>query len=217
MSEGRLLIGTRRYSSWSLRGWLSVRLAELDVEETVIALASGPTPAVKAATPSGTVPYLEHRGARIWESLAIAEYCAEFAPSLWPAEISARAHARAISAEMHAGFFPLREAMPMSLFRSGAGGGRTPGALADVARIDAMWSEALSTYGGPFLFGEEFGNADAMYAPVVCRFLTYRPELSAAAQAYCAAVRAHPLVSKWYVLAAREPAEWHLPDHEEPL
>ena len=135
MSEGGLLIGTRRYSSWSLRGWLSVRLAELDVEETVIALASGPTPAVKAATPSGTVPYLEHRGAQIWESLAIAEDCAEFAPSLWPAEVAARAHARAISAEMHAGFFPLREAMPMSLFRSGAGGGRTPGALADIARI----------------------------------------------------------------------------------
>ena len=217
MSEGRLVIGTRRYSSWSLRGWLSVRLAGLAVEEVVIPLTGhGTTPAVKAATPAGLVPYLEHRGARVWESLSIAEYCAEFAPSLWPAEAVARALARSIAAEMHAGFRELRMAMPMNLFRAGAGQGRTPGALDDIARIEAIWREALAASGGPFLFGADFGNADAMYAPVVCRLLTYRPELSAGTLAYCDAVRAHPLVDEWYGLAAQEPESWRLAHYENP-
>ena len=216
MSEGRLVIGTRRYSSWSLRGWLPVRLAGLDVEEVVIPLAGGATPAVKAATPSGMVPFLAHRGARVWESIAIAEYCAGFLPALWPEDVIARARARSIAAEMHAGFRDLRLAMPMSLFRAGEGAGRTPGALADIARIDAIWREALAASGGPFLFGPGFGNADAMYAPVVCRFLTYRPDLSPEARAYCDAVRAHPLVSLWYDLAAQEPAAWRLAKYEEP-
>ncbi|CAH2601226.1 Glutathione S-transferase [Rhodovastum atsumiense] len=216
MPESRLVIGTRRYSSWSLRGWLAVRLAGLDVEEQVLALAGGSTPAVKQATPSGTVPYLEHRGVRVWESLAICEYCADLAPALWPQEPRARAWARSIAAEMHAGFRELRMAMPMSLFRQAQGAGRTEGALADIARIDAGWAEALAASGGPFLFGAAFGAADAMYAPVVCRFLTYQPELSAAARGYCATVRAHPLLEEWYRLAAAEPAAWHLAKYEAP-
>jgi glutathione S-transferase len=216
MAEGRLVIGTRRYSSWSLRGWLAVRLAGLDVEEVVIPVVRGGTPAIKQATPAGTVPYLEHRGARIWESLAIAEYCAEIEPALWPAERVARAWARAAASEMHAGFRALREAMPMNLGGTAAGAGRTPGALADIARIDALWSEALAASGGPYLFGARFGNADVMYAPVVCRFLRYRPVLSAAAERYCAAVRAHPLVEEWYGLAAAEPAAWRIAEYENP-
>jgi glutathione S-transferase len=216
MAEGRLFIGTRRYSSWSLRGWLAVRLAGLDVEEVVIPLAGGITPEIKRATPSGMVPYLEHRGARVWESLAICEYCAEIFPGLWPADPAARAHARAIAAEMHAGFRELRMAMPMSLFRPAAGAGHTPGALADVARIEAIWAEALARHGGPFLFGPAFGNADAMYAPVVARFLTYQPKLSAASLAYCAAVRAAPLVAEWYDKAASESPDWFIPRFEEP-
>ena len=143
MAEGRLFIGTKMYSSWSLRGWLAVRLAELDVEEVVIPLAGGSTPAVKDATPSGTVPYLEHRGARVWESLSIIEYCAELAPSLWPEDPAARAHARSIAAEMHAGFRGLRMAMPMTILNRFPGQGRTPEALADIARIEAIWREAL--------------------------------------------------------------------------
>jgi glutathione S-transferase len=216
MAEGRLFIGTRRYSSWSLRGWLAVRLAGLDVEEVVIPLAGGSTPEIKRATPSGLVPYLEHRGARVWESLAICEYCAEIFPGLWPADPAARAHARAIAAEMHAGFRELRMAMPMSLFRKAAGAGHTPGALADVARIEAIWAESLGRHGGPFLFGGTFGNADSMYAPVVARFLTYQPKLSALSLAYCAAVRAAPLVAEWYDAAAREPVDWFVPRFEEP-
>ena len=217
MAEGRLVIGTKRYSSWSLRGWLAVHLAGLEVEEVVVPLAGGGgTTAIKAISPNGMVPYLEHRGARMWESIAIAEYCAELAPGLWPAERTARAHARAIAAEMHAGFRNLRMAMPMNLGRTFPGRGRTPECLADIARIEAVWAEALAAYGGPFLFGRDFGLVDAMYAPVVARFLTWQPELTATTRGYCAAVRAQPLVARWYDEAAAEPAEWLLEKYENP-
>lgn len=216
MAEGRLVIGTKRYSSWSLRGWLMVHLAELDVEEVLVPLAGGGgTEAIKAISPNALVPYLEHRGARIWESIAIAEYCAEFKADLWPRNRSARAHARSIAAEMHAGFRALRMAMPMNLGRDFAGGGRNPESLADIARIEAIWAEALAAQGGPFLGGAAFGLVDAMYAPVVARFLTWQPETTAVTQGYCAAVRAHPLVDRWYREAAAEPAAWLLAKYED--
>lgn len=216
MPEGRLFIGTRRYSSWSLRGWLAVRLARLDVEEVVIALAPQSTTAIKAASPTGMVPCLEHGGARIWDSLAIAEYCAELTPGLWPADRMVRAHARSVTAEMHSGFRELRVAMPMNLGRDFAGRGRTPGCLADIARIEALWAECLEAHGGPYLFGASFTLADAFYAPVATRFLTWKPELSAPSMAYVEAVRAHPLVAEWYDLARAEPAEWLLDKYENP-
>jgi glutathione S-transferase len=215
VADGRLFLGTKRYSSWSMRGWLAVRLAGLDVEEVVIPMREGRTPEIAAASPNGLVPYLEHKGARVWESLAIAEYCAEVAPALWPAERAARAHARSIASEMHAGFRNLRMAMPMNLGRTFPGLRRTPEALADIARIEAIWAECLAAHGGPFLFGAAFGLADAMYAPVVTRFLTWQPELSAASRRYCDAVRAHPLVERWYADAAAEPAAWLLAKYED--
>jgi len=214
MADGRLVIGTKMYSSWSLRGWLAVHLAGLDVEEVLIPLAGGATSSIKDATPAGLVPYLEHQGAKVWESLAILEYCAEFAPHLWPADRAARAHARSIAAEMHAGFRALRMAMPMTILNTRDSSAATPEAMADVARIDAIWQQALEASGGPFLFGADFGGADVMYAPVVCRFLTWRPAVSAAAQGYMDAVRAHPLMQRWYAEAAREPAEWKLAKYE---
>jgi len=216
MSKGRLVIGNKRYSSWSLRGWLAVHLAGLEVEEVVIPLAGGSTAGIKAVSPNGMVPYLEHGGARIWESLAIAEYCAEAAPALWPADRAARAHARAIASEMHAGFRGLRMAMPMNLGRTFPGRGRTPEALADIARIESLWAEALAAHGGPFLFGAQFTLPDAMYAPVVTRFLTWQPELSATSRAYVQAVRAHPLMERWHAEAAAEPAAWLLDKYENP-
>jgi glutathione S-transferase len=217
MADGRLYIGNRRYSSWSMRGWLAVRLARLDVEEVMIHFTRpGPTDAISRLSPNGLVPYLEHRGARVWESLALCEYCAEVTPSLWPQDRIARAYARGISAEMHAGFSGLRQAMWMNLGRDFSGLGRTPDALADIARIEAMWAETRSRFGGggPFLFGAEFTAADAMYAPVVTRLLTWQPEIGPATRAYCHAVRAHPLVAAWYDGAAAEPEEWLLPDYE---
>jgi len=216
MPEGRLFLGSRRYSSWSLRGWLCVRLAGLEVEEVVIPLGADGTPAIKAVSPNGLVPYLEHGGARVWESIAIAEYCAEQKPGLWPADPAARAHARSIAAEMHAGFRSLRVAMPMNLGREFPGGGRTPEALADIARIEAIWREAIAASGGPFLFGREFGLADAMFAPVVTRFLTWQPEIAPETRAYVQAVRAHPLMEAWYHAALAEPADWLLDKYENP-
>ncbi len=211
MAQNRLVIGNKRFSSWSMRGWLPVRLAGLEVEEVVIPLRGGPTPEVRRVSPGGTVPLLEHDGSRIWESIAICEYCAEFFPDLWPAERTERAHARAIAAEMHSGFAPLRREMSMDICRDDlAGKGRTPEALQNISRIEVIWRETRERFAarGPFLFGENFGAADAMYAPVVTRFLSYQPELALDSWAYCEAVRAHKLVQRWYDEAAAEPPEW---------
>jgi glutathione S-transferase len=216
LADGRLYLGTRRYSSWSLRGWLLVKLAGLDVEEIVIPLAGGNTSAVRDISPNSLVPYLEHQDAKIWESIAIAEYCAEFEPGLWPAGRPARAHARSIAAEMHAGFRALRIAMPMNLGRDYAGLGQNSESLADIARIDQLWTRTREQYGaaGPYLFGATFNAADAMFAPVVTRFLTFAAPLSEAASAYCKAVRAHELVDRWYAQAAQEPPSWQLEKYE---
>lgn len=219
MPDGRLVIANCRTSSWSMRGWLAVKLAGLDVEDVQIPLTRpGPTPAIARVSPNGTVPYLEHAGARIWESLAIVEYCAEIAPALWPAERIARAAARSAAAEMHAGFLGLRRSMWMNLGVDFAGRGRTPEALADIARIEALWADLRARFGGdgPYLFGAAFGAVDAMYAPVVARFLTWQPDLTAPSGAYCRAVRAHPLVAEWYARAEREPVAWRIAEYETP-
>ena len=219
MSEGTLYIGNRRYSSWSMRGWLAVKLAGLDVDVRVIPFTRpGTTKAIQDLSPNGLVPFLEHNGARVWESLAICDYCAELSPGLWPADRVARAHAKSIAAEMHAGFRELRSAMWMALGANFGGLGRTAGALKDIARIEALWAETRGRFGagGPFLFGAEFGAADAMFAPVVARFLLWKPEISADSAAYCSAVRAHPLVAEWYARAAAEPASWQIAEYETP-
>jgi glutathione S-transferase len=217
MTDGVLYIGNKRYSSWSMRGWLAVRLAELDVDIRVIPFERpGPTRAIAAVSPTGLVPFLEHNGARVWESLAICDYCAEQRPGLWPADRVARAHARSIAAEMHAGFRELRTAMWMNLGRDFSGLGRTPGAMADIARIEAVWADTRARFGagGPFLFGADFGVADAMFAPVVARSIGWGVQGSPETAAYCAAVRAHELVAEWYEGAAAEPNEWLVADYE---
>ncbi len=220
MADGKLYIGTRRYSSWSLRGWLPVQMARLNVDIAVIPLAGGgETMAVRKVSPNGLVPYLEHNGHRVWESLAICEYCEEVSSgTIWPRDFAARVHARTIAAEMHAGFRELRIAMPANLGRTFPGKGQTPGALADIGRIERIWTETRARFGadGPFLFGTTFNGADAMFAPIVTRFLTYQPKLTAESHAYCDAVRAHPLVSAWYDTAAGEPDAWLLPRYEDP-
>ncbi len=200
-----------------MRGWLAVQLAGLKVDVEIVQLeASGQTTALRGNTPHGLVPFLEHGGARVWESLAICEYCADIDPALWPVERAARAHARSASAEMHAGFGALRRAMPMNLGRDFEGVVQTAEIASDITRIDVLWREALAEFGrgGPFLYGVDFTLADVMFAPVVTRFLTYRPEISRQSAAYCQAVRAHPLVGKWYEDAAAEPATWRLAKYE---
>ena len=214
----RLIIGNKNYSSWSFRPWLAMKAAGIAFEETLISLEAADFKArVTALSAAGRVPVLIDGDVLVWESLAILEYLADKFPTagLWPRDAGARAHARAISSEMHAGFVPLRRHLPMNMWRSVKPRLLDDSVKADVARIEAIWSGCRTNFGdgGAFLFGR-FSSADAMYAPVVARFLTYQPKLSAVAQDYCAAVRAHPLVANWYALAAKEPSSWRLDKYE---
>ena len=161
------------------------------------------------------MPVLVDGDVHVWESLAILEYLAERFPQarLWPAAADARAHARAVANEMHAGFLPLRRHCPMNVWRPVKRRELTPEALANVRRIDAMWTDARARFGagGPFLFGG-FTNADAMYAPVVSRFATYAVEVGDAARAYMQAIMTLPAWAQWRIAALQEP--WVLPEDE---
>ncbi len=209
-----LIIGNKNYSSWSFRPWLGLKVAGIAFEETVISLeAKDFKSRVTALSGAGRVPVLLDGDVRIWESLAILEYLAEKFPAagLWPKDVGARAHARAIASEMHAGFLPLRRHLPMNAARPVKLRALDTAAAADVARIDAIWSECRTKFGGPFLFGP-FGAADAMYAPVVWRFHTYAVEVGAAARDYMRAVMGLPAWAQWRDAARRE--TWVLPHDE---
>ena len=166
-----------------------------------------------ARSPGGKVPILQDGAVTVWESLAILEYVAETHPELWPRDAVARAHARAIASEMHAGFVPLRRQCPMNMWRPVKKLALSAETAANVARIDAMWSDCRVRFGagGPFLFGR-FTAADAMYAPVVSRFHTYAVEVGAASTAYMGAVMALPAWQEWYAAALKE--EWLLEEDE---
>ena len=204
-----LYIGDRNLSSWSLRANLALAAAGADFTTEVIALDQPMTKAqILARNPAGRVPVLYRDGLAIWDSLAICEYAAELHPDagLWPAEREVRARARSVSAEMHAGFAALRRDMPMNLCASLPGVGHTPDALADAARICAIWREcraAPTAAGGPYRFGR-FTIADAMFAPVTTRFTTYGVAIDDVARAYVAAIAAHPAMVAWREAAARE-------------
>ncbi|MFT8614023.1 MAG: glutathione S-transferase family protein [Gluconobacter oxydans] len=211
---GVLLLGSRRYSSWSLRGWLAVRLAGLDVTEEVIPLkGGGKTTEIHARSPNRMVPYLTHDGADVWESLAICEYCAEIAPSLWPEDRIVRAHARSISAQMHAGFRPIRQNCPMDVERVPAPLPEISEELAaDVALLSRTLKGALLRSGQPtpFLFGERMTVADCMYAPIAIRIHTFELDVDPVVKTWVRTMLDHPLMREWYELAAAEPAEWRL-------
>ena len=210
MSDYTLVIGSKNYSSWSLRGWLALRMAEVPFEERVITFERADrTEAINAQSPSGLVPVLYHGDLVIPDSLAIAEYIAERhgQAGLWPDDPGARALARSVSCEMHAGFPALRQALPMNVRRSRPGLALSPEVGADIRRIDEIWNACRDTYGagGPYLFGG-FTIADAMFAPVVSRFRTYEVALEGAAQDYMAAVWDTPAMREWAAAAADEPA-----------
>ncbi len=205
----KLIVGNKNYSSWSMRPWIAMKMANIPFDETVISLDSPDFKAkVAAVSGSGKVPVLVDGNVSVWESLAILEYLAEKFPKagLWPADVAARAHARAIANEMHAGFLPLRRLLPMNLWRPVIKRDLTPEALVNVQRIEEIWSGSRARYGksGPFLFGQ-FGAADAMYAPVVARFHTYDVAVSASARAYMDAVMALPAWREWHAAGVKEP------------
>ncbi len=210
----RLIIGNKNYSSWSLRPWIAMKAAGIAFGETVISLEAKDFKArVMAVSGAGKVPVLLDGDVRIWESLAILEYLAEKFPAagFWPHDPAARAQARAVASEMHAGFAPLRRQLPMNMWRPVKARVLDAEAVANVARIDAIWSGALAKSGGPFLFGT-FGAADAMFAPIVSRFHTYAIAVGTAARSYMNAVMALPAWSEWRDAARREP--WVLPHDE---
>jgi glutathione S-transferase len=201
-----LVIGNKNYSSWSLRPWLALRVAGIPFEEIRIPLyGPGSKQQILRHSPAGKVPVLVAPEVTVWESLAILEYLADRHPeaALWPADSAQRAHARAVSTEMHAGFAALRANLTMNVRKTFPDHPATPDVMADIARIQAIWKECLQRSGGPFLFGA-FGNADAMFAPVVTRFITYSIKADAASARYIAAIRALPALNEWYDAARGE-------------
>ncbi|MGA8320279.1 MAG: glutathione S-transferase family protein [Xanthobacteraceae bacterium] len=209
-----LIIGNKNYSSWSFRPWIGMKAAGIAFEETAISLEAKDFKArVTAVSGAGKVPVPRDGDVRVWESLAIIEYLAEKFPAagLWPEHPAARAEARAVASEMHAGFAPLRRQLPMNMWRPVKARALDAEASANVARIETIWSECQAKFGGPFLFGK-FGAADAMFAPVVSRFHTYAVAVGTAARSYMNAVMALPAWSEWRDAARREP--WVLPHDE---
>jgi glutathione S-transferase len=209
MPDIKIYLGNKNYSSWSLRPWLALKQTGVEFDEELIPLSEATTRStILRYSPSGRVPALIHNGLTVWDSLAICEYLAESFPAaqLWPADAAARAVARAVSAEMHSGFAALRNHLPMNMRSSFPNRGVTPEVQADINRITAIWRDCRKRFGegGPFLFGG-FTNADAMYAPVVSRFRTYRVELEDEAQAYADAVWALPALQEWLTAAKNEP------------
>ena len=194
----KLHIGDKNYSSWSMRPWLALRVGGIAFDEMMHALPEmGGKPAFGALSPNAKVPALDlGGGVVIAESLAICEWAAEQQPSLWPEDATARALARAASAIMHSGFANLRNDAPMNIRRRSDASRMTADGLADAARVDALWREWLARSGGPFLFGR-WSIADAMYAPVVTRFVTYAIPRSDVAQGYLDRMWAEPNFAAW--------------------
>jgi glutathione S-transferase len=208
MADYTLVIGNKNYSSWSLRPWLLMRHAGLPMREVRVPLYTRESKAqILRYSPSGKVPCLVDGTLSVWDSLAICEYLDERHPDLglWPEDRAARATARSVSAEMHAGFQHLRANMSMNCRRELPGRGRTPEVIAEIARIQDLWSSCRRAHGsaGPFLFGR-FSIADAMYAPVVLRFRTYAVELVPECRAYADAMLALPAIQQWLADAGTE-------------
>ncbi len=208
MAQATLTLTSKNYSSWSLRGWLMAKFAKLDfVEQTM----SPDDPATRAEilllSSSIKVPRLEHGDVKVWDVLAIGEYLNEIKPKagLLPADVAARAHCRAICGEMHSGFAALRSALPMNLKAHFPRFKVWSKAQADIEHVQSIWRDCLETYGGPFLFGAKRTLADAMYAPVCTRFITYDVPLDPVCAAYCDHIMALPEIQEWIEAAKMEP------------
>ncbi|WP_108661572.1 glutathione S-transferase family protein [Acuticoccus kandeliae] len=209
MARAALTISSKNYSSWSLRGWLLCKMAGLDFEEQRVDVDDPETrQELLLLSPSVRVPRLSHEGVEVWDTLAIAEYLNETFPDagLLPIDRAARAHCRAVSGEIHSGFYNLRSALPMNIKAEHKRFKIFSGARPDVQRIKEIWTDCLGTYGGPFLFGEPT-IADAMYAPVCTRFRTYAVELEEPLQAYCETIFAWEPMVEWITDAREEPDE----------
>jgi glutathione S-transferase len=208
MTLPKLIIGNKKYSSWSLRPWIALKAAGMAFEEMMIPMN---TPEFEAARgngqlPTGKVPVLWVDDICIWDSLAIIDYAADMHPTiLWPEDLMARAVARSMCAEMHSGFVGLRMNLPMVTLRTFENFTPNADAQADIHRIEKLWTLARTRYGttGPYLFGK-FSAADCMFAPVVLRFNSYGIKFSSVAQTYVDAMLDHPHMKEWMAGAAQE-------------
>ncbi len=210
MSKATLSIASKNYGSWSLRGWLLCKMADLEFEERPVGSDDPSTRAeLLLLSPSFLVPCLTHDGLKIWDTLAIAEYLHELKPEagLLPADPAQRAHCRSICGEMHSGFSNLRSALPMNLKAHFPGFKSWAGARADIDRVTEIWRDCFNRYKGPYLFGANPCSADAMYAPVCTRLLTYDVALDSASAQYCKTIMAMPHMQEWIVAAKTEPEE----------
>jgi glutathione S-transferase len=204
-----LVIGDKNYSSWSMRPWLALAAFDIPFNEITITLDQPDTVTrIARYSAAGKVPVLLGDNVAVWDSLAICEFAAEQFPDrhLWPQDAAARAVARSICAEMHAGFYGLRSAMPMDIAGRYPGQGHTPQAQADIGRICEIWENCLAEFGHHrYLFGD-FSIADAFFAPIVMRFRSYSVSLAPALQAYVERIIAHPAVARWIAAAEDETA-----------
>ncbi|WP_336973339.1 glutathione S-transferase [Sphingobium aromaticiconvertens] len=210
MATAELTLSSKTYSSWSLRGWLLCRMAGLAVTERMIDIDDPENRAeLLLLSPSVLVPRLTHEGAGVWDTLAIAEYLHELYPDvgMYPTDRVVRAHCRSVSGEIHSGFANLRSALPMNLKVRHEKFPVFSGAKADIERIETIWIECLETYGGPWLFGAHPTVADAMFAPVAQRFLSYAVKLQGPCAAYCDTIADWPLMQLWLADALKEPDE----------
>lgn len=210
MAEASLIVSSKNYSSWSLRGFLLCRMAGLAFEERMAPLDDPATRAeLLLLSPSFLVPCLEHGPVKVWDTLAIGEYLAELKPAagLLPTDPVARAHCRAVCGEMHSGFANLRSALPMNLKARHTGFKVWAGAQADIERVTTIWRDCLQRYGGPYLFGKTPTMADAMYAPVCTRFATYDVKLDSASAGYRDLMLRFPALVEWTTAAKAEPEE----------
>jgi glutathione S-transferase len=208
--KATLVISSRNYSSWSLRGWLLVRLSGLECEvRSVEANDARARAELLLQTASIRIPFLEHDGLTIWDVLAIAEYLHERFPDagMMPADAAARARCRSVSGEMHAGFAALRSSLPVNLRAFRAGFPIWSGVRADIDRVTEIWRECIGTWGGPYLFGARLSVADAMFAPVCTRFATYDVALDKVSDDYKHTMLATPDMRAWKTAALQEPEE----------
>jgi glutathione S-transferase len=209
MEEAVLTISSKNYSSWSLRGWLLAKFSGLPFRESVVPPDDPDARAeLLLLSPSILVPCLVHDGLKVWDTLAIAEYLNEVRPAagLLPADRAQRAYCRAICGEMHSGFSALRSALPMNLKGNFPHFKVWSRAAADIERVIAIWNDCLDRYGGPYLFRSRT-MADAMYAPVVTRFMTYDVALDAGCRAFCDTIMAMPEMCEWVAAAQTEPED----------
>ncbi len=207
-ASATLTLSSKNYSSWSLRGWLMAKFAGLEFTEVMVSPDDADArKELLLLAPSIRVPCLTHEGAKVWNTLAIAQYLNEIKPNagLMPEDRIARAHCRSVSGEMNSGFANLRASLPMNLKGKFPGHKVWAGAQPDIDRIVEIWTECLATYGGPYLFGKQRGMADAMFAPVATRFLTYDVKLNKPCIQYCQTIMAMPEMKEWVAAAKLEP------------